>query len=73
MQLSHTIYYIVLCISVAGPVDGGTLINYGCFQEMAAKWMDNEAGDSRFANPQDTDEAELQTLARDLVMILAAG
>lgn len=54
--IAHYLLYPLVCIKVAGAVDGGTDIHYGGFQEMVAKWMDNEAGDSRFANPLDMRE-----------------
>lgn len=71
--IAHYLDYPLVCIKVAGAVDGCTDIHYGCFQKMVAKWMDNEAGDSRFVNLHDMEETDLQNLARDLVMILTAG
>lgn len=71
--IAHYLLYPVVCINVAGVADGRTQIDYGDFQVMAAKWMDNEAGDSRFAGPKDMDEASQNEFASDLIMILVAG
>lgn len=71
--IAYYLLYPVVSINVAGTADGGAQIHYGDFQEMVAKWMDNEAGDSRFADHLDIGEACLHALASHLVMILAAG